>query len=287
MRSRSAYATGVSILTLIVACGGEPFTTEGGGGADSGSGGRAGAGGRPTGSGGSIAKAGSSGKAGNGSGVAGKPSSGGVTGIGGNVALGGVVGVSGTGMTGEAGTQASMSCSDAGDCPTSSSCVKATCVDEQCGEENLPDGPFMLQVPGDCKQARCEGGEEQLVADSTDQDDKNECTKDSCDADGTASHLAQTGQQCANGGTCSPDGRCQVCPGGCPAAAEPCHVSYCAAGVCEVGHAPSDTLCPLPNTPSDQYGQCNEEGVCVDCTTNGACDEASVCSNQTCVSDTD
>src|SRR5215207_4162516 len=271
MRSRSVHAMGVSIA-LFAACGGAPFSTEGAAGGSAG----AGTGGKPTGSGGSSSKAGGSGKAGSSTGTAGDTSSGGVAGAGGTLGIGGVVGVSGS-MTGEAGA-ANVRCSDPSKCPTSSSCVEATCNSGECGEKNLPDGPFELQAPGNCQQARCEGGKEVLVADPTDKDDKNPCTTDACGANGTAMHVAQTGQACGNGGLCSPEGNCEVCPNACAAPADSCQVAYCGAGACKVGPAPIDKLCPLMSSPTDTYGQCDGQGHCIDCTNSGACDEASVCS---------
>jgi hypothetical protein len=259
---------GVSIV-LLAACSGEPFSTEGGAGT-------AGTGGNATGNGGSSSTAGESGKAGSTAGRAGDTSSGGVVGVGGDVSVAGVVGVSGS-MTGEAGAPV-VSCNDPSMCPTSSQCVEATCNSGECGEKNLSDGPFELQVPGDCQQARCQGGKEVLVVDPADKDDKNPCTKDACGADGTAMHVAQTGQACGNGGLCSPEGKCEMCPNACPVPADSCQVAYCAAGTCKVGPAPIDKLCPLMSSPGDTYGQCDGQGHCIDCTNNDACDEALVCS---------
>jgi hypothetical protein len=271
---------GVSIV-WFAACGGEPFSTDGAAGGDAGTAnGSVGAGGTATGSGGS--KAGGSGKAGSSAGRAGDTSSGGVVGVGGDVGIAGVVGVSGS-MTGGAGAPP---CGDPSMCPTSSACVEATCNSGECGEEALPDGPFELQMPGDCKQARCEGGKEVFVADPTDKDDQNPCTKDACGANGTAMHVAQTGQACGAGGLCSPEGKCEVCPNACLAPADACQVAYCEAGTCQVGPAPIDKLCPLVSSPNDTYGQCDGQGHCVDCTNTGACDEASVCSaDHQCVPD--
>ena len=275
---------GVSIV-LFAACGGQPFSSEGAGG-DAGKGGEsAGSGGKSTGTGGS--KAGSTGKGGSSAGKAGDTSVGGVIGGGGDVSIGGVVGISGTGMTGEAGATVG-SCMDPSTCPKSSACVEATCNSGECGEKPVSDGPFGLQVPGDCKQARCEGGEEVIVAEPTDTDDKNPCTKDSCSMNGAAMHVAQTGQQCGNGGVCSPTGACEMCPLDCPVSADPCQVGYCTGGMCKLAPAPIDKLCPLANgsNPGDQYGQCDGAGHCVDCTNSGACDEASVCSpDHKCVPD--
>lgn len=275
---------GVTIV-LFAACGGQPFSTEGAD-ADAGKGGEgAGSAGKTSGTGGSSSKAGTSGKGGSSSGKAGNTSVGGsVIGVGGDVSIGGVVGVSGTGMTGEAGAPVGMSCTDPSMCPTSSKCVEATCNSGECGEKDLSDGAINLQVPGDCKQLRCDGGKEVLAADPTDQDDKNECTKDSCGPNGTPIHLAQTGQGCTNNGICSPAGKCEVCAQGCPVSPDPCQVSYCASGTCKTGPAPVDKLCPKVAGPNDQYGQCDGQGHCVDCTNSGACDEASTCGpNNACV----
>jgi hypothetical protein len=262
---------GVSIV-WFAACGGEPFSSEGAGGEA----GSAGAGGKPNGTSGSGSKAGGSGKAGSGSGKAGDTSSGGVVGVGGNVAIAGAVGVSGS-MTGEAGAPVE-SCNEPSMCPTSSLCVEATCSSGECGEKSLPDGPFAQQAPGDCQQARCEGGKEVFVADLTDKDDRNPCTKDECGAGGTALHVAQTGQACGNGGLCSPEGKCETCPNVCPVPLDSCQVAYCGAGMCQVGPAPIDKLCPLMSSGTDTYGQCDGQGHCVDCTNSGGCDEASTCS---------
>jgi hypothetical protein len=263
---------GVSIV-WFAACGGEPFSTEGAGGEA----GSAGAGGKPASAGGGSSKAGGAGKAG-------ATSSGGAVGVGGNVGIAGVVGVSGS-TTGEAGAPV-VSCDEPSVCPASSSCVEATCSSGECGEKNLPDGPFEQQMPGDCQQARCDGGKEVFVADLMDKDDRNPCTKDECGADGTAVHVAQTGQACGNGGLCSPEGQCEVCPNPCPVPVDSCQVAYCGAGTCQIGPAPIDKLCPLMSSSNDTYGQCDGQGHCVDCTNTGGCDEASVCSaERQCVPD--
>jgi hypothetical protein len=269
MRSRSKYAIGVSIL-WAAACSGEPFTTDGAGG----SGGAASAG-RSGGSGGSGSKAGSAGKGGSAS-NAGNTAAGGALVSGG---IGGLVGVSGS--VSEAGAPTTVTtCMAPSDCAVSSRCVEATCQDGECGQKNLSDGPFKLQVPGDCKQARCESGREVVVVDSNDVDDNNECTKDACGANGTASHVPEVGASCSNGGLCSADGKCLTCDHNLCPVADACHVPVCSADGCKLAPKPVGTLCP--GTPTD-YGQCDEQGMCVDCTDNGGCDEASVCSNYKCI----
>jgi hypothetical protein len=273
MRKRSTFAVGVAIL-WAAACGGEPFSTDGG----AGSGGEsAGSGGRPSAMGGSSSKAGSSAKGGS----SGNTSNGGS--VGGDLSIGGVVGVSGS--TTDAGSPStSTSCSDPSDCEVSSRCVEATCSSGECGEKPLPDGPFNLQVPGDCKQARCEGGHEVLEVDANDSDDKAECTVDSCDQNGVAKHTPMVGAACGNGGLCGPDGKCsncnvQLCP------ADACHVNYCSGNECKLAPKPAGSLCP--NTAND-YNQCDGQGACVDCVDNGGCNQEQVCdvASHVCKSDT-
>lgn len=210
MRKRSTFAVGVAIL-WAAACGGDPFSTEG----VAGSGGESG--GRPGATGGSSSKAGSPGKGGS-AGKAGESSTGGaLVGVAGAVSVGGVVGVSGS-MTGEAGApDTGTTCSDPSECEASSRCVEATCSNGMCGEKPLPDGPFNLQVPGDCKQARCEGGHEVLELDANDSDDMLECTADSCDQNGTVKHTPMVGAACGNADQCDAQGTCVDCVdnGGC------------------------------------------------------------------------
>ena len=262
---------------MFVACGGAPFSTEGADGGDAGDGGGAGSGGKTTGGAGSTLKAGSSGKAGASAGRGGATASGGAIGV------AGVLGISGS-MTAEAGAPMTMECDAPSACPTSSVCLEATCNSGECGEKAVSDGPLDLQVPGDCQQLRCEGGNEVIALDPTDTDDKNPCTKDACGPNGTATHVAQTGQACSNGGLCSPEGKCEVCPNACPVPVDSCQVAYCGGGTCKVGPAPIDKLCPLVSSPTDSYGQCDGQGHCIDCTNSGACDEASTCSaDQHCV----
>lgn len=210
MRKRSTFAAGVAIL-WAAACGGDPFSTEG----VAGSGGESA--GRPGTTGGSSSKAGGPGKGGSSS-KAGESSTGGTpVGVAGTVSVAGVVGVSGS-MTGEAGSpDTGTTCLDPSECEASSRCVEATCSGGECGEKPLPDGPFKLQVPGDCKQARCEGGHEVLELDANDSDDMLECTADSCDQSGNVKHTPMVGAACGNGDQCDAQGMCVDCVdnGGC------------------------------------------------------------------------
>jgi hypothetical protein len=258
-------------MILAAACGGEPFTSAGSAG--SGSGGDDSGGGK--GSGG--ANAGAAGKAGSSSGRGGASSSGGAVGAAGSLNVAGVLGISGS-TPGGAGSSGTQPCVVASDCPRSSQCVQAFCTDGECSEENLPDGPFMLQVPGDCKQARCESGKEVLVVDATDSDDKVECTTDACNQNGMATHTARVGAECGAGGLCSPEGKCEMCDRNqCPAA-DACHLPYCSANQCKLAPRPAGTICG--SDAATDARQCDEQGSCVDCFDNGGCDEASACTAQ-------
>jgi hypothetical protein len=197
-----------------------------------------------------------------------------VVGVAGDVGIGGDVSIGGT-QTGEAGAPVTgMTCMSPADCDVSSLCKTATCSDGLCAEHDAPDGPIQQQVPGDCKQAACEGGKEVLLVDTNDKDDHAECTTDSCDVNGKPTHTPRTGATCGNGGLCGPDGKCGTCNDqACPVPGT-CQVSYCAEGQCKTTWAPAATLCP--GTPTD-YGQCDGQGNCVDCVNSGGCDEASTC----------
>jgi hypothetical protein len=264
MRGRHASALAASIY-LAIACSGGAFTAI----PDESSGGGAGVatGGTKT-SGGTTARAGSSTTAGV---AAGGKSTGGMP-------TGGVAGtVVSAGTQGDGGVPVVSSCMAASECRASTLCREAICIDAECGERNVADGVYKLQVPGDCQELRCQGGQETIAAAPTDSDDLNECTTDACGAGGKPVHSARVGQVCANGGgICSPEGKCELCNRDlCPATE--CQLALCKDNTCHLSPRPIGTLC------LQQTNQCDGAGTCVDCTDNGGCDEASVCSGNKCI----
>src|SRR5262245_44070817 len=79
---------------------------------------------------------------------------------------------------------ASGACVDDLACADSNPCNIETCGDDKkCTSTPVPDGPALNQIPGDCQQTTCEGGEAIQHEDETDKDDGNPCTADSCNGD--------------------------------------------------------------------------------------------------------
>jgi hypothetical protein len=277
MRVRTICAIAASLL-LALACGGGAFSAEDGSGGVGASSGENGSGGTSSPVGGKN----QGGKAGTGpvSGTAGTAPGGGGSASGGNFSGGSASG--GTANGGESsGGDASGGAGDGGpectlasDCQASTKCRKALClVGGTCGEENLPNGPYVLQVTGDCKRLECKDGKEVIVADPADADDKNECTTDSCQD--AAVHTPRYGEQCAGGaGICSALGKCELCSRDtCPAATD-CSMPICAEGRCTLGPKPSGTFC------KGFEDQCDGAGNCIDCVNSGGCGECCVCSPQ-------
>lgn len=280
MRCRLVCALGASIA-LVVACGGGAFTSADGDGGSSGSGAESGSSAGGKSSSGGKGSQGGSGVVGGAVSVAGNGSGGDVT-SGGTSPGGGVVGVAGNG--GMAGTTPVAACDEPSDCDVDSLCAEPTCSSHECGSKPIADGPYKLQVPGDCQRMDCVDGKETLVVDIDDYDDNNECTSDSCYQNGTQRHEVHFSQVCGNGGgLCNAAGKCEMCNlDACPAATA-CHGPVCSGGQCQLAPKPAGELCnPTPNEP-DTYDQCDGNGNCVDCVTSGGCGECCVCGvNQTC-----
>jgi hypothetical protein len=184
----------------------------------------------------------------------------------------------GGGMGGSGGAP---QCSTQQTCTASSKCKVAVCSNGKCIEGNQPDGPLALQVAGDCKTVTCAGGNLTSVVATTDKDDLNECTIDSCDQDGTPHHKANGGVHCANGGGfCSFDGKCETCAmAACPKATA-CTQPLCVNGTCQSAPRPRGTLCNIDATDADQ---CDGAGTCVECTDSGGCGECCSCFTGACL----
>jgi hypothetical protein len=286
MLGRFISLVSVSVVCMA-ACGGGAFSSahdegEGGesgsasGGTSSSTGGKA-SGGKAT--GGTLNQAGTTTQGGSSTG-------GGATGGGmsssGTSSSGGMINVSGSG-----GSVVAFMCESPDDCPVSNTCHEPICEGGACDEVHVPDGPYTLQVPGDCQRIDCEEGEEKLTPDLNDSNDNNECTIDSCSQNGIATHKARLGEVCQNGaGICNAEGTCALCNrDACPLATT-CKVAVCINNTCQLTYRTAGDLCPLvsPMDPNDQYGQCNGAGACVDCVTSGGCGECCVCSlDQHCI----
>ena len=270
MKARLVSGVGASLL-LAIACSGGAFTASPDDGAS-------GAGGNGVGVAGAVGAGGKKADGGQSSLAGGSSTTGGsVTPAGGSATAGTGV-VSSAGASNEGGEPPTSGCQSTTDCKPTNQCREATCVTGVCGEKNLPNGPYSLQVPGDCQQARCEEGKETLAIDLADADDKSECTTDSCEATGKPLHVARLGQTCGNGGgICSHVGKCELCDRNlCPAATE-CMLPVCSNNQCQLTPRPVGTLC------AQQTNQCDSSGSCVDCTDNGGCTEAEVCQTNKCV----
>ncbi len=283
MLGRFVSLVGVS-LACMAACGGGAFSRanddgdagESGsasGGKSTSSGGKTTTGGKTSGGTGFVAGNGGQGATGATSSVGGGMSSGGSSSSGGSGSGGGMQGGSG-------GSVVANQCESPDECPTSNSCHEPICDNGACDEVHAPDGPFHLQVEGDCKRMDCVDGEEKVVVDLTDSNDNNECTIDSCSQNGIPTHKARFGEVCSNGGgTCNGEGQCSLCNRNLCPAATTCFAPLCGNGSCQLAPRPAGDLCPFQsNDPNDQYGQCDGNGVCLDCVTSGGCGECCVCS---------
>lgn len=131
--------------------------------------------------------------------------------------LGGALGLTAGGCflstTGE-GTSPDT-CNQTADCPDDSNpCAKPICDNGFCAAEPVNDGLAPDQVGGDCKTARCIGGEETVEDEPNDFDDGNPCTEDACLASGEARHEAvPVGGACEVGaaqGECNREGQCVI-----------------------------------------------------------------------------
>lgn len=137
---------------------------------------------------------------------------------------------SGTGQGGQMGP-----CVVDTDCPApGSECVSVTCNEGTCAYEFLPQGtPVSGQIPGDCKEIRCNGAGNVTTVDVADDpsDDGNDCTDDVC-KNGLGSHPpSDAGSPCA-GGVCNGGGACVGCLDASDCDTGSCGFAVCAANVC-------------------------------------------------------
>lgn len=168
-------------------------------------------------------------------------------------------------------------CASPTECPTPPSrCRVAACTAGMCGVSLLMALPSSAQTPGDCRRIDCVQGDESIVIDNTDTDDRNECTQDACN-NGVPSHTVLSGGRCANNTKfCNANGACVGCntEADCTDAITACTKRACVQGQCMVVPRPGGDFC---NGFADQ---CDGAGHCVDCFNSGGCDECCVCNAQ-------
>ncbi len=146
-------------------------------------------------------------------------------------------------------------------------CAQAECVDGECIIYEGYDEP-RNQVPGDCETLLCLGDHDPFaVPDTSDEDDFNPCTIDSC-AEGTPVHTAlEAGVSCGDNSVCSPDGDCFACDD-----SNECTTEECSTGELVV------TSTEPEGTPCANGGVCQADGTCFTCDDNDECtvDDCSV-----------
>lgn len=118
----------------------------------------------------------------------------------------GGAGEAGSGGTGEGGSGgnggAEPECTKPTDCPgLDGACSWRTCKAGVCGRQLAPAGPLAEQIPGDCRELRCDGagGEHAVPVPADVPDDGNECTADRCAASGPIHEPLATGTACSTG----------------------------------------------------------------------------------------
>jgi hypothetical protein len=148
------------------------------------------------------------------------------------------------------GAGPAIPCDEVTDCPTpGSACAEVTCQLGTCQTRALPDGvlPNQLQTAGDCKQARCEGGELVIQADELDApNDQMDCTEDTCVGDMPSHRNLEQGAPCGDGSLmCDGNGVCTGCTS--PDQCGPmtyCVFYNCNSGQCVVEQRHQDAALP-------------------------------------------
>jgi hypothetical protein len=126
-------------------------------------------------------------------------------------------------------------------------CNIITCLDHQCGEQIMPAGPSSEQPEGDCQNVMCDGTSPigMPEPDMSDiDDDNNECTVDSCTADGPLNEPVAEGEVCLDG-----SGICYAAQ--CYAGCVPANPEMCG------GEGPSEPTNNLGGSASE-YGEASD-----------------------------
>ncbi|MFO0546826.1 MAG: hypothetical protein U0271_00495 [Polyangiaceae bacterium] len=171
-------------------------------------------------------------------------------------------------------------CLNDAQCGTDTQCADFTCnAQNKCEVAYSPGTVISGDTDGNCLAIQCEDGNPQPVELplSTDNDDGNPCTADSCNGT-TPEHAALTNMACSNpaNGQCNAQGVCVDCTTS----------AGCAAGdECDTGTS-SCVDCLTTAGGCSGSNQCNTTThTCVDCVDNNGCSGTDQCntSNNTCV----
>ncbi len=135
--------------------------------------------------------------------------------------------------------------------PPDDECQARTCEGRACGQAfTAADTPLsaVLQQPGDCQLAVCDGsgGQTSLEDDADTPDDGLQCTIDTCDAGEPGSTPLPPGTPCA-AGVCNADGVCVGCntPADCGGVDTFCRTITCEDGICGVLDTTDGTALPV------------------------------------------
>ncbi len=134
-----------------------------------------------------------------------------------------------------------VECTRADECDDDNACTVDSCDSRVGACVNDPldgvDAPVDVQTPGDCSIIACVGGNEVAQADDEDlEDDRNECTVDTCSRGTPVHDPAVSGFPCGADGLCDGAGACAECisPDDCTDLPmdDDCQTRTCIAGVC-------------------------------------------------------
>jgi hypothetical protein len=187
-----------------------------------------------------------------------------------------------------------VQCNTAAQCGTDTACQTRSCsAAGACSVNNVAvDTVIAAQVPGDCKEARCNGTGGILQANlDTDvpAEDGNQCTAQSCSAGTPSFPAVSSGQTCnQNGGTLCSGTSCVQCrtSADCAGSDTECSVRTCTAGVCGRANTMAGFVTTAQTAGDCQQNQCDGAGniVSVNRDLDVPAEDGNQCTQQTCVS---
>lgn len=172
---------------------------------------------------------------------------------------------------GAGGGSGSTPCSTAAECGQASACATPVC-NGVCETNFAAMGTLTAsQTAGDCQDEQCDGnGSTVLVPNTSDTDDNNDCTADSCNGSMPTHTNLPSGTACTNGGLgqkCNNAGACVECLTGADCTSNVCMAGACAAPTCTDGVAnnvETDVDCGGGVCPTCINGKvCSVDGDCL------------------------